>query len=111
LTVAVVRDATAPAATITGAPQQDYVVVLPLQLTPSRFALAAYVMTQDFPRDLPSQPYFIDVTGLRAAAAVTFYSPDVDTVVPVLAASRDAGTLRVRVGLTDVPQLIEIQEQ
>ena len=112
LMLAVERDPAAPPELIAGAPQRDFVAVVPLQLDSRRFALAAYVMTQDFPRDLPEQPYFIEVTGLfEPRGAVTFYSPDTDTVAPVEIVSRGANGLRIRVGLTDVPRLIEIEQE
>jgi hypothetical protein len=98
-------------APITGRSQRDYVAIVPLQIDSRRFALAAYVMTQDFPMDLRSQAYFIDVTGIVEPVAVTFYSPETDTLEPVEVMSRSATTLRVHVVLTDVPRLIELTEQ
>jgi len=112
LTITLHRVDPEPGAPIAGAPQEASVAVLPMQLGPRRFALAAYVMTQDFPRDLPPQSYDVSVTGVRGTAAtVTFYSPDSATVEPSLVLSASAGELTVRVSLTDVPRLIEIEEQ
>lgn len=110
LELAVENDpARAMPAPIAGAAQRDLVALVPMQIDAGRFAIAAYVMTQDFPRDLSPQSYFIDVTGFSSATTVTFYSPETDTLEPVRIMQNEQSALRIGVALTDVPRLIELQ--
>jgi hypothetical protein len=93
------------------APLDDLVAVLPFQLTDRAFALGAYVMTQNFPADLPPQPYAITVSGVRGEhAVVSAYSPESGTVEPVRVVARSEREIVVELELTDVPRLIEIDE-
>jgi len=89
----------------------ELVAVLPFQVTDRSFALAAYVMTQDFPADLPPRPYTIGISGVRGlAAAVTGYAPETGAAVPVRVVSRAEQRVAVAVSLTDVPVLIEVDD-
>jgi hypothetical protein len=91
--------------------QRDAVAILPFQLSPTKFAVGIYVMTQDFPTDLAPQPYRVTVSGLNTSnAAVTFYAPDSDTIQPVTVTSKTTQSLTLDLAITDVPRLIEINE-
>jgi hypothetical protein len=92
-------------------PQQDAVALLPFQVNAHKFIVGAYVMTQDFPAALAAQPYVITISGVHGGrAAVTYYAPDADAIEPSPVVARNAQALSVRVALTDVPRLIEIEE-
>ena len=94
------------------APLDDLVAVLPFQLTERSFALGAYVMTQNFPADLPAQRYAITVSGLRGEdAIVSAYSPYSDAVEPVRVVARTDGEIVIELELSDVPRLIRIDER
>jgi hypothetical protein len=92
-------------------PQQDAAAFLPFQVNATKFLIGAYVMTQDFPQDLPPQRYQLSVSGVDGRnATVTYYSPQTNTMQPVAIIARTAATIVVRLGITDVPNLVEIQE-
>jgi len=92
-------------------PQQDAVALLPFQVSATRFLVGAYVMTQDFPSTLAPQPYQVTITGIDGRhAGVRYYSPDTDTTQSVTITARSAHSLKLRVGLTDIPDLIELDE-
>jgi hypothetical protein len=92
-------------------PQQEAAVFLPFQLNPTKFLIGAYVMTQDFPNSLAPQPYQVVISGVAGTSAtVTCYSPVTDTIQPLTVVSRTAHSVTLRLGITDVPNLIEIQE-
>jgi hypothetical protein len=92
-------------------PQRDMVALLPFQIDANKFVIAVYVMTQDFPRDLAPQPYHLLITGVNGSiATVTLYDPVEDSVNRAAVESRRADTLGIALGVTDVPQLIEIGE-
>jgi hypothetical protein len=92
-------------------PQQDAAVLLPFQLNQTKFLIGAYVMTQDFPNALPPQPYQVTISGVAGTSAtVTYYSPDTATIQPLTVVARTANSLTLRLGMTDIPNLIEIQE-
>jgi hypothetical protein len=91
--------------------QSDLVALLPFQVNAARFVLGAYVMTQDFPRDLAPQAYHLTIGGLQASrATVDLFIPSTGEVRPLEAAATAKGALTIAVPLTDVPRLIEIQE-
>jgi hypothetical protein len=91
--------------------QEDAAAFLPFQLTATRFVVGAYVMTQDFPNALAPQAYRLTITGLDGRhASVKYYSPDTDTMQPVTITGRSAQSLTLRLGLTDIPGLIEVDE-
>jgi len=92
-------------------PQEDAAAFLPFQVDPSRFVIAAYIMTQDFPRDLSPQPYRVTVTGVDGRhTRVRYYSPASDSVQPVAIVARSERSITLRLSITDVPNLIEIGE-
>jgi hypothetical protein len=92
--------------------QQQTAAVLPFQIDEHKFVVALYVMTEDFPRDLPPQQYRITIDGMNArGATVAYYDPMSDTAQPVQAHASDSGRLQVTVALTDVPRLLEVSER
>lgn len=85
------------------------VAVLPFARAPGKLAIAAYLMTEDFPRDLPPQRYRITLRGLGGRkASVTCYDPVTDTSREIAVNPRPAGQLSVDVELTDTPRLLEV---
>jgi hypothetical protein len=91
--------------------RSQVVALLPFQLDARRFAIGAYVMTQDFPRDLPPVPYRITISGIESAGAhLTLYIPDTDRAEAVKPSARTADAVSIEVALTDVPRLIEITD-
>ena len=91
--------------------QEDAVALLPFQVAVHRLVIAAYVMTQDFPKPLPPQPYRIVISGVDGRrAAVRYYSPAADTELPVTIDARADESLTLRVGITEIPNLLEIDE-
>jgi hypothetical protein len=92
-------------------PQQDVAAFLPFQLTATRFLIGAYVMTQDFPNALAPQPYQVTISGVDGRhVSVRYYAPGTDTLQPLTIAASSAQTLTLRLALTDVPNLIEVDE-
>jgi hypothetical protein len=92
-------------------PQEAAAAFLPFELTATRCVVGAYVMTQDFPNPLAPQPYRVTITGLDGRhATVKYYSPDTDTMQPVTVTARSADSLTLRLSLTDIPGLIEVDE-
>ncbi len=89
----------------------DRVAILPFQVTDRRFALGVYVMTRDFPADLPPREHTLSISGVRGdGAAVSYYSPFTDSAEPVKVKARSDHSITVTVGVTDVPRLLEITE-
>lgn len=89
--------------------QRQLVALLPFSLSTGRMAIAAYVMTEDFPRDLEPQRYRITLRGIDASKAkVTYYDPFTDTSPAVHVSGRTADRLSVDIELTDTPRLVEI---
>jgi hypothetical protein len=92
--------------------RSQVVALLPFQIDARRFVIGAYVMTQDFPRDLPAVPYRLTISGLDSSGAdITLYEPDTDRAQTVKSAAETTGSVSVQVSLTDVPRLIEVTER
>jgi hypothetical protein len=90
-------------------PQEDAAAFLPFQLTDTRFLIGAYVMTQDFPNALAPQPYRVTIHGLDGGhATVRYYSPDTDSVLPATVVATSPESITLRVAITEIPNLIEI---
>lgn len=86
---------------------RDVVAVLPFQVNDHRFVIPMYVMTTDFPADLPPEPYEITLSNLDGTRArVTYYDPLEDVWEPVEVVGRTPGSLTVRLWATDVPRLL-----
>ena len=91
--------------------QEDVVAVLPYQVHEHKFVIGLYVMTQDFPNDLPPQEYRIGFSGVgKNGVEIEFHDPLAD--VPLSARRLDGPTdaLSLQVALTDVPRLLEVTE-
>ncbi len=87
------------------------VALLPYQLDAHRFLIGAYVMTQDFPRDLPAVPFRITIGGLAPRGVmIDVYDPGSDKVHRLDAAPQGHDAVSFDVSLTDVPRLIEVHE-
>lgn len=92
--------------------QQELAAVLPFQLSERKFVVGLYVMTEDFPRDLPAQGYRITFDGLSGEGArLEYYDPLSDTSQPVRALPAGRDQLSVSLALTDTPRILEITEQ
>jgi hypothetical protein len=91
--------------------QQQIVAVLPFQVSDHKFLVALYVMTEDFPADLPPQEYRIAIEGVSGrGATVRYYDPLSNTEQPLQVLSASHRATVVKVGLTDTPRLLEIVE-
>ncbi len=91
--------------------QEEAAAFLPFQTHVSRFVIAAYVMTQDFPKSLAPQPYRVTVSGVDGHdATVRYYSPAADATWPVTIVTRSDRALTIRLAITGIPNLIEIEE-
>lgn len=91
--------------------QSDLVALLPFQVDATHFVVGAYVMTQDFPRDLRPQAYHLTIGGLHAAKATAdLFIPATGEVRALEVIATAADRLAIAVPLTDLPRLIEIQE-
>ena len=91
--------------------QEEAAAFLPFQTDDNRFVIAAYVMTQDFPTPLAPQPYRVTISGLDGRnATVKYYAPDAGSAQPVTTIASTAGSVTLRLSLTEIPRLIEIRE-
>ncbi|MBS0379251.1 MAG: hypothetical protein JSS29_12245 [Proteobacteria bacterium] len=91
--------------------ESDALAVLPFQLDANRFAVAVYVMTQDFPRDLTARTYRLRLGGLRGTdATVRYYAPHTGTEEPVTVPVRSPDGLTVELAVTDVPRILTLEE-
>ena len=106
-----------PAGVLPGDPQgqhlrqEEAAALLPFQVDAGRFIVAAYVMTQDFPKPLAPQVYRVAIRGIDGRrAAVGYYSPAADATLPVEVVSRAARSLTLRISLVEVPGLLTIEE-
>lgn len=89
--------------------EQQQVAVLPFSLGAGRLAIAVYIMTEDFPKDLEPQRFRITLRGIDARrAAVGCYDPLTDGVAALTVHARSTHELIVDVELTDSPRLLEI---
>ena len=103
---------------------RDVTAVLPFQLSDTRFAIAAYVMTRDLatlhkphaPRsdltrwDLPEATYRLTLGGLDRDAHLSATDPLTGRPVPVTVVSRDDRQLVVELALSDSPRVILADE-
>jgi hypothetical protein len=88
---------------------RQLVTLLPYSLTPRRIVVAAYVMTEDFPRDPVPQKFRITLkVGDASRARVSYYDPLTDGSLPASISERAGDRLSVDVELTDSPRLLEI---
>lgn len=91
--------------------QQQLAAVLPFQLSDHRFIVGLYVMTADFPADLPPQQYRVTIDGVSGrGAGLWYYDPLSDTSQPVRMLPARREQLSVLLALTDTPRLLEITE-
>lgn len=89
--------------------RRQLVAVLPFSLGVGKLAVAVYVMTEDFPRDLAPQRFRITVSGIDARKAkIDCYDPLTDTSLAVRIGERAADHFSVDLELTDAPRLLEI---
>ncbi len=89
----------------------DLAVVLPFQAAPHRFVVALYVMTRDFPADMPAAPFEVAIGGISAARAIRFYDPLLGEEVRARSTGVRGGTLTLSLPLTDSPRLLVIDER
>jgi hypothetical protein len=103
---------------------RDVVAVLPFQITNTKFAIPAYVMTRDVaklqrpnaPRtdvtrwDLPEATYRIALGGLSRNVRLSVQDPLTNSTVPVTVVSRSDDQIVVELPLTDSPRLIMADE-
>jgi hypothetical protein len=91
--------------------QEQAAAFLPFQVDATKFVIGAYVMTQDFPNSLAPQRYRITISGLDGRdATVRYYSPDKGTMQPLAVVARSAVSITLRLSLTEVPNLLELDD-
>jgi hypothetical protein len=92
--------------------QEEAAALLPFQIDASRFVVAAYVMTQDFPKPLTPQVYRITISGLDGRrAAFSYFSPAADAPRPVRIIGRTDSSVTLRLSLVEIPDLLTIEER
>lgn len=106
-----------PAGVLPGDPDGKYLrqeqasAFLPFQIDATRFLVAAYVMTQDFPKPLTPKPYRVTISGLDGRhATVKYYSPASDALWPVHIIDRTDVSVTLRLSLVEIPNLLTIDE-
>jgi hypothetical protein len=92
--------------------ERDLLAVLPFQVTPSRFVVAAYVLTYDLTQPIEAEPYRLTFTGVHPEEAeVRWYDPLTDEDEPVDDLVRGAdGSITVTVDVGDTARLLVIDE-
>jgi hypothetical protein len=91
---------------------RDVVAVLPFQITPNRFALAAYVMTYDATKAAAVERYRLTIGGLRGPElAATLYDPHTALRTPLQTAARGSDSIELEVQLVDHPRMLLLDER
>jgi hypothetical protein len=91
--------------------QEDRVVLLPYAVRAGKTIVAAYVMTEDFPRDLAPQRYRVALEGVAGRGAlVEYFDPLRGRTELVRTVSSSDRGLSVELDLTDSPRLLEVTE-
>jgi len=99
-----------PAGKVVG--QQQLVALLPFAVSDHKLIVGMYVMTEDFPADLPPQAYRVTLDGVPGeGAALFYYDPLTGTAEPLRKLAGAPRRLSVALALTDTPRLLEITEQ
>jgi hypothetical protein len=90
----------------------EVLAFLPFQATPTRFVVAVYVMTQDFPADMAPQTYRLQLAGLPAGATLRAGCRDPlaqqDVPVRVVAHDPAAGRVLLELDAVDYPRLLTL---
>lgn len=90
------------------APRQ-LVALLPYAVSPRTTVIAAYVMAEDFPQDLPPQKYRITLAVPEGSKArIEYYDPLTDAPLPASVSGRVGTRLSIDIELTDSPRLLEV---
>jgi hypothetical protein len=103
---------------------RDVVAVLPFQLSDTRFAIPAYVMTRDLARayaqnaplgdvtrwDMPPEVFRLTLGGLSPATRFSATDPLTGATVPVDVVSRSPRQTVLQLALTDSPRTIIADE-
>jgi hypothetical protein len=102
---------------------RDVFGFFPFQVNAHRFVVPVYVMTRNVVKeyklgsssptrfDMPPEPYGLQIAGVDGRGAeVTATDPLTGDSVPVEVLAGDADSLTVKLGVTDSPRLLTIQE-
>ena len=90
---------------------RDVAAVLPLQIKPGKFAIAAYVMTYDVTKPIVPEDYRLSIQGLRGAkATVELYDPQENRTIRLPSVVRGVDRVELVVPLVDHPRLLILAE-
>lgn len=90
---------------------RDLVQILPYQIDAHRFVVPMYVMSWDFPADLPPETYDVVIHNVHGATAkIGLYDPLLDKEEAILIHARSADSVTLRLQLTDSVRLLEIAD-
>jgi hypothetical protein len=82
-----------------------------VKLNARKFVIAYYVMTRDVTKDLPPDPYTVELAGLDGQrASFQVYDPISDRQVPVRVEGRNEDSVRLLLTATDYPYLLVAEE-
>lgn len=88
---------------------EDLVALLPFDTGTGRLLIVAYVMSEDFPRDLPPQRFRIELGSVAAdGATLRLHDPLAGTVEAVRAVAQSQRSITLELALTDAPRVLEI---
>ncbi|HEX9992689.1 MAG TPA: hypothetical protein VGB14_07170 [Acidimicrobiales bacterium] len=91
--------------------ERDLLAVLPFQVTRSRFAVAAYVLTYDLTTPIEPEPYRLRLADLEPEEAeVRWYDPMTGEDEPVTDLVRGDDSITVTVDVADTTRLLLIDE-
>ena len=78
-------------------------------LKPENIFLSTNGGLKDFPKVLAPQPYRVTIHGIDGRrATVRYYSPDTDSVLPATIIATSPESITLRLAITEIPNLIEI---
>lgn len=87
--------------------ERDQLALMPFRLAPSRFAIAAYVMSYDYRKPLSPMRCRVTIGGLPAGTDVqSFYDPIEDAEAPVRLLNTSDGRLVVEITVSDMPRML-----
>ena len=90
---------------------REMLTLLPFQVTPHRFVVAAYVMSYDITRPPPPMKFRLRIEGVEGSAAkVGFYDPIRDSALPLQEDARDSRSITVTLEQVEYPRLITLDE-
>lgn len=90
---------------------QSLVQILPYQIDPNRFIVPMYVMSWNFPADLPPETYDIVIHNVHGATVKAgLYDPLLNKEEAVSIRARTSESVTLRLQLTDSVRLLEVAD-